>query len=44
MKFEDVIIFYRILYEKNYINVMDIILDIVHYMSGNFQIINIIYF
>ena len=36
MKFEDIIIFYRTLNEKNYINVMDIVLDIFNYMSTNF--------
>ena len=36
MKFEDVNLFYKILDEKNYINVMDIVTDVLNYMNIKF--------
>ena len=37
MQFEDVTLFYKTLDEKNYINVMDIVLDILNYMNTKFS-------
>lgn len=37
MKFDDVVFLYKTLNEKNYVNIMDIVLDIFNYMSKNFH-------